>query len=458
MIARRIGKRRSTMNWISKRMTQTQMIALGYICIILIGSLTLMLPISSRTHQVTPFLDTLFTATSASCVTGLVVADTWTHWSFFGQFVILILIQTGGMGFMTLGVYVAILLRRRIGLRIRGILQESINNLQIGGIVKLAKRIIQGTLVFESVGAIFLMFRFIPELGLWRGIWYGIFHSVSAFCNAGFDLMGQSGEYQSLVGYSGDWLVNLVIMSLIVIGGIGFFVWDDIYENRFNTRRYSLHTKIVLTATFFLIVGGAAFFFFAEQGNILAGKSIPEQIWCAFFQSVTARTAGFNTVDTGALTEGSKFVTMFLMFIGGSPGSTAGGIKTTTFVILYVCVRANIKQQKGNNIFDRRLADDAVQKACTVTCTNLSLVIVATVILLAVQPFHLSDAMFEVISAMGTVGMTTGITREICTFSRVVLIFLMYCGRVGSLTFALSLRGNKHEPPVKQPTEKIMIG
>ena len=270
--------------------------------------------------------------------------------------------------------------------------------------------------------------------------------------------MGVAGPYQSIVEYSGDWLVNLVIMALIVIGGIGFFVWDDIYEHRFQIRRYSLHTKIVLSATLFLLIGGAVFFFFAEQGNTLAGKPLSEQIWCALFQSVTARTAGFNTIDTGALTEGGKFVTMFLMFVGGSPGSTAGGIKTTTLVVLYVCVRANIKQEKGYNIFDRRLEDDAVRKACTVTCTNLFLAIVATVILLTAQPFSLSDAMFEAMSAIGTVGMTTGITRDVCTVSRIVLIFLMYCGRIGSLTFALSLRGNKHEPPVKQPAQQIMIG
>lgn len=446
------------MNWISKKMTQTQMIAAGYICIILTGSLLLMLPFSSRTNEMTPFLDALFTATSASCVTGLVVVDTWTHWSFFGQFVILLLIQVGGMGFMTLGVYVAILLRRRIGLRVRGVLQESINNLQIGGIVKLAKKIIQGMLIFEGTGAVLLMCRFIPRFGVWRGIWYGIFHSVSAFCNGGFDLMGCTEMYQSLSEYAGDWLVNLVIMSLIVIGGIGFFVWDDIYEHRLKMSRYTLHTKIVLSTTFFLIVGGAAFFFFAEQGNTLAGRPLAEQIWCAFFQSVTARTAGFNTIDTGALTEGSKFVTMLLMFVGGSPGSTAGGIKTTTLVVLYVCVRANIRQEKGYNIFDRRLDDDAVRKACTVTCTNLFLALLATIILLSVQSFSLTDVLFEVMSAIGTVGMTTGITRNVCALSRVVLIFLMYCGRIGSLTFALSLRGNKHEPPVKQPAQQIMIG
>ena len=362
------------------------------------------------------------------------------------------------MGFMTLGVFMAILLRRRIGLKTRGVLQESINSLQIGGIVKLAKKIIQGTVFFESVGALILMYRFIPKVGMARGIWYGIFHSVSAFCNAGFDLMGYMEPYESLCGYAGDWLVNLTIMSLIVIGGIGFFVWDDIATKKLKVHRYTLHTKLVLMTTLALIIGGALFFFFTEQSNVLRNMPFAERIWASFFQSVTARTAGFNTVDTGALTEGSKFVTILLMFVGGSPGSTAGGIKTTTLIVLLVCVRSNMRQEKGYNILDRRLDEEVVRKACTVMCTNLLLMLTATIVMLVLQPFALTDVLFETASAIGTVGMTTGITRSICSISKAVLIFLMYCGRIGSLTFALSLRGNKHEPAVKQPVEQVMIG
>lgn len=446
------------MRRIHSKLTQTQMIVVGFMLIIMTGSLLLMLPWASRSHEVTPFLDTLFTATSASCVTGLVVVDTWSHWSMFGQVIILILIQVGGMGFMTLGVFMAILLRRRIGLKTRGVLQESINSLQIGGIVKLAKKIIQGTVFFESVGALILMYRFIPKVGMARGIWYGIFHSVSAFCNAGFDLMGYVEPYQSLCGYAGDWLVNLTIMSLIVIGGIGFFVWDDIATKKLKVRRYTLHTKLVLMTTLALIIGGALFFFFTEQSNVLRNMPFAERIWASFFQSVTARTAGFNTVDTGVLTEGSKFVTILLMFVGGSPGSTAGGIKTTTLIVLLVCVRSNMRQEKGYNILDRRLDEEVVRKACTVMCTNLLLMLTATIVMLVLQPFALTDVLFETASAIGTVGMTTGITRSICSISKAVLIFLMYCGRIGSLTFALSLRGNKHEPAVKQPVEQVMIG
>ena len=441
-----------------KRLTQTQMIVIGFALIILTGSILLMLPISSRGREFTSFLDALFTATSSACVTGLIVADTWTHWSLFGQVIILILIQIGGMGFMTLGVYVSILLRRKIGLRTRGILQESINSLQIGGIVKLAKKIMKGTVLFESVGAVILTLRFIPMVGFWRGIWYGIFHSVSAFCNAGFDLMGWEQEYGSFVNYAGDWTINLTIMLLIMIGGIGFFVWDDITVHKLDVKRYTLHTKIVLLTTGILIFTGALIFFLIEKNNVLADMPLNEQILSSFFNSVTARTAGFNTTDTGALQEGSKFLTMILMFIGGSPGSTAGGIKTTTLVVLAIYMRANLLQEAGCNIFNRRLDDGAIRKASTVLCTNLFLTVAATLVLTSLQPFALSDTLFEVISAMGTVGMTTGITREVCAFSQVILIFLMYCGRIGSLTFALSLKGHKYDAPVKQPTEKIMIG
>lgn len=446
------------MKLLDKRLTQTQIIVVGYALIIFAGSILLMLPLSSRANVVTSFPDSLFTAVSAACVTGLVVADTWTHWSLFGQIVILVLIQIGGMGFMTLGVYMAILIRRRIGLRIRGILQESINSLQIGGIVKLAKKIMAGTIFFEGTGALLLMYRFIPQFGTARGIWYGIFHAISAFCNAGFDLMGSTGEYQSLTAYSGDWLVNLVIMSLIIIGGAGFLVWDDIETEKLNWKQYHLHTKIVLSTTAGLILGGAVLFFLMERKNVLAGMPLHEQIWSSLFNSVTARTAGFNTTDTGALTEGSKFVTMILMFIGGSPGSTAGGIKTTTFVVLVVFIRANLRQESECNIFRRRLDDGAIKKASVVLCTNLFLMTGAAVFLAAVQPLPLTDVLFEVISAIGTVGMSTGITRSVCGASRVVLIFLMFCGRVGSLTFALSLRGHKHDAPVRHPVEQITIG
>lgn len=446
------------MKLLYKKLTQTQMIAWGYALIILCGAILLTLPAASKSGEATGFVDALFTATSASCVTGLIVADTFQHWTVFGQWVILGLIQIGGLGFMTIGVFFSILLRRKIGLRTRGILQESVNMTQIGGIVRLAKTIVKGTLCLEGAGAILLAIRFFPKFGFAKGLYYGVFHSISAFCNAGFDLMGQEEGYVSFTGYYDDWLVNLTIMLLIVVGGIGFFVWSDIAQNKWKVKRYSLHTKIVLLATTVLIFGGALLFYIMESGNLFAGMSTQGKILSSLFSSVTARTAGFNTVDTAALGDSSKMLTIILMFIGGSPGSTAGGIKTTTLVVLLIFVKSNLKKERNCNLFNRRLADDAVHKAGIVLCTNLFLAVTATFIITAIQGIPLTDVVFEVVSAIGTVGMSTGITREVGWISKLILIFLMYCGRIGSLTFALSLRGHKQEAPVVQPIEHITIG
>lgn len=446
------------MSIIIKKMTHTQMIVIGYILIILCGACLLMLPAASKDGQATPMIDALFTATSASCVTGLIIADTFQKWTMFGQIVILGLIQIGGLGFMTIGVFFAIVLRRKIGLWIRGTLQESVNIMQLGGVVRLVKKIICGTLLFEGTGAVILAIRFHEDFGWARGIYYGIFHAISAFCNAGFDLMGEKEGYVSLTGYSGDITVNLVIMSLIVIGGIGFLVWNDISIHKWHISKFSLHTKIVLTMTLTLILGGALLLFLLERDNTLAGRGLGEQILCSFFGSVTARTAGFNSVDTGALTDSSKIVTTILMFIGGSPGSTAGGIKTTTFAVLLTYVGANLKNNLHCNIFKRRLDETSIRKASTVLCTNLMLVVVAVLAIVTIQKIPVVDVVFEVTSAIGTVGMSTGITRELTSVSKFILIFLMYCGRVGGLTFALSLRGRKTELPVKEPIEQVTIG
>ena len=424
------------MSVMMKKLTHTQMIVLGYLIIILCGTMLLMTPAASRDAQATPMVDAMFTSTSAVCVTGLVIADTWEKWSLFGQVVILTIIQIGGLGFMTIGVFFAIILRRKIGLWTRGTLQESVNILQIGGVVRLAKKIMIGTLVFEGTGAVILALLFQKDFGWAKGIYYGIFHSISAFCNT----------------------VNLVIMLLIIIGGIGFFVWNDISVHKWHISRYCLHTKIVLSVTAVLIFGGAVLLYLFEQDNTLRGMDMSEQILCSLFGSVTARTAGFNTVDTGALTDSSKLLTVILMFIGGSPGSTAGGIKTTTFVVLLVYMKANLRNQMYCNVFGRRLDDGAVRKASAVLCTNLLLVLTAVLAIITIQAEPAIDAAFEVVSAIGTVGMSTGITRGLADASKLILIFLMYCGRVGSLTFALSLRGHKTEAPVKEPVERIIIG
>lgn len=441
-----------------RHVSQTQFIAYGFFCVIITETLLLMLPFASRDGQSEPFLNCLFTATSASCVTGLVVADTWSQWSLFGQLVILTMIQIGGLGFITVGVFISIVLRRKIGLKERGLMMESVNTLQIGGVVRLAKKIIIGTCIFEGTGAVLLAIRFIPQFGFFRGLFYGIFHSISAFCNAGFDLMGGQTPYSSFVAYYDDWLVNFVIMSLIIIGGIGFIVWDDLSRNKLHFRKYMLQTKIVLVTTAILVFGGGLLFYLLERNHLLVGMNTSGKILTSLFSSVTARTAGFNTTDTAALTDGSKLLTIILMFIGGSPGSTAGGIKTTTLVVLLLCVHSNIKQTYGINIFGRRLENDAVKRAGTILTINLLLAVTASLAIMAIQPLGFSDILFETFSAIGTVGMTTGITRALHPISRCIIILLMYCGRIGSLSFALAFVQSKRKPHVQQPAEAINIG
>lgn len=439
-------------------LSQTQFIAFGFFLLIMAGTLLLMLPASSKSRQGMDFLGALFTATSASCVTGLVVADTWTQWSLMGQIVILALIQIGGLGFVTIGVFLSILLRRRIGLKERGLMQESSSALQIGGVVRLTKKIIMGTALFEGAGALLLAIRFIPQHGLWRGMYYSVFHSVSAFCNAGFDLMGFQKPYNSLSAYCDDWLVNLVVMSLIIIGGSGFIVWDDLSKNRLHFRRCLLQTKLVLIVTGALVFGGAAAFYVLERDNLMAGMSVSGKILASLFCAVTPRTAGFNTLDTGALTDGSKFLTIILMFIGGSPGSTAGGAKTTTIAVLFLYVWASIQRTYGVNIMGRRLEDDVIKQASSVFTINLFLAVSVSLVIMGIQPLSLSDALFETFSAIGTAGMTTGVTRDLAPLSKFLVALLMYCGRIGSMSFALAFTQQKRLVRVQNPVEKINVG
>ena len=442
-----------------RHLSQGQFIAIGFILMILIGAILLDTPMASRSGQSIGFLSALFTATSASCVTGLVVADTATQWTLFGQIVVLILIQIGGLGFISIGVFFSIILRRKIGLRERGLMMESANALQLGGIVKFARRIVAGTAIVEGVGALLLMIRFIPEFGVLKGIWYGIFHSVSAFCNGGFDLMGAKyGKYSSLVAYYDDPLVNIVIMSLIVIGGIGFVVWGDLLKNRWHFKKYLLHTKIVLLMSTILIFGGALLFYWAERNGVLKGMSVSGQILSSLFASVTARTAGFNTVDTAAMSGASKLLTAALMFIGGSPGSTAGGIKTTTLFVLLMGVKKNVTGAYGIQAFGKRLEDDTLATASIIATLNMGITIITIFIVMGMQPFAMQDVVFEAFSASGTVGITAGITRDLNTVSRILMIMLMYLGRVGSLSFALAFMESKKKPKVMLPKESISIG
>lgn len=436
----------------------TRLIASGFALIILAGALLLSLPIANKSGHGN-WLNSLFTATSATCVTGLVVTDTYQNWTIFGQIIILCLIEVGGLGFLTIGAYISVLLKKRIGLQEREQLQESVNTLEIAGVVRLVKKIVQGALCVEGLGAVLLAFRFVPRFGVARGIYFSVFHAVSAFCNGGFDLMGVNEAYSSLVAFEGDIVVNLVVVTLILVGGIGFIVWDDVMRNKWHFRKYLLHSKIVITTTLILTAAGTILFLITENNAAFAGMSPLEKFLGALFSSVTPRTAGFNSVDTAALSNSGKIITMVMMFIGGSPGSTAGGVKTTSMVVLLFYAVAMVLGREDINLFGRRLTDEVVKKANAVVIINATLTIMATITIMTLQPLlNFEDVLFEVLSAIGTAGMTVGITRELNIISRVIIIVLMYCGRLGSLSFALVFAQKKTSASVRQPQEKIIVG
>lgn len=441
-----------------KNLSGMQMIALGFFLLILCGALLLMLPVSSRNGETAPFMTALFTATSATCVTGLILADTYTQWSTFGQLVILTLIQIGGLGFITIGTAVSLVLRRKIGLKQRGWIKESFNVLDIGGVVRLIRLVLKGTLLFEGIGAIILAIRFFPKMGLAQSIYYGIFHSISAFCNAGFDLMGRYEQFSSFTAYYDDPVICFTVCALILIGGIGFIVWSDIAEHKWHFRKYALQTKMVLSASIVLVFGGALLFYLIEGNRLYADMSTTGKICSAFFNAITPRTAGFNTTDTGALSEGGKLLTIILMFIGGGSGSTAGGLKMATIFVLLLHLRSTLSRSMGTNIYGRRIDDATVTKASALLCTYLFCSLIATLAICSMQNFAIGDTLFEVISAICTVGMSTGITGKLNLASQMIIAFLMYIGRLGSLSFALSFTDHKKTAHIMQPIEHINIG
>jgi len=440
------------------RLQPVQILALGFAAVILIGALLLKLPISSADGNSTPFLDCLFTATSAVCVTGLVTVDTGTHWSLFGQVIILLLIQIGGLGFMTFATMFAIILGRKISLKERLIMQEAYNAFNIQGIVKLAIYVMGITFSIEGLGAILLSTQFIPQYGWKRGIYYGIFHAVSAFCNAGFDLIG---GFRSLTPYAENVVINLTIMSLIVIGGLGFGVVTEIINNR-NFKKLSLHSKVVIFATSILIITGAIAFFILEYNNpkTLGALSLKGKILSSFFASITPRTAGFNTINLPDMTTASKFLTIILMFIGASPGSTGGGIKTTTATLILMVVLAVIKGREDTEIFERRIPKELVYRAVGITFISFMLVIFVTMVLSITQQGDFMEFMYEATSAFGTVGLTLGLTPRLDAIGKLIIIFTMYSGRVGPLTLALAFARKQlmASKAIKYPEDKILVG
>lgn len=440
------------------KFTPAQILVLGFAAVILIGGLILTTPMASADGTMTPFIDAVFTATSAVCVTGLVVVDTGTHWSQFGQIVIMLLIQIGGLGFMTMATLFSLLLGKRINLRERLLMQEALNTLDLAGLVRLTKYILIATLLIEGTGALLLTVRWSADLGWAKGIYFGIFHSVSSFNNAGFDLFG---DFRSITGYADDILVNLVISSLIILGGIGFTVMVDLYQKR-SFKAFSLHTKVVLLTTGLLILFGTIVVFILEFTNAktLGGLSPLGKVLASYFQAVTPRTAGYNTLIIPDLRQATQFFIIILMFIGASPGSTGGGIKTTTFATLVAAVWASIRGKEEIEVFDRRVPMERVYKSLTIIMMAIALVSSVTMLLTITERGHSSflEANFETVSAFGTVGLTMGLTPKLTYLGRIIVGLTMFAGRVGPLTIAVALAQKRHKSPIRYPEEKIIIG
>lgn len=440
-------------------LSSSQIIIIGFALLILCGAALLMLPIATVSEESACFLDALFTATSAVCVTGLVVHNTATYWTLFGQAVILVLIQIGGMGIVTVVVSISMAAGRRIGLMQRSTLQDALSAHHVGGIVKLTGFILKVTFAVEMIGAMILGFHFQQDFGWLRGMWYGLFHSVSAFCNAGFDLLGEQIPYASLTGYAASPVVNIVVMLLIVIGGIGFLTWDDVRINRYHIWQYRMQSKAILLSTVVLIVLPAAFFYFGElalpQWSHLTEA---ERFWGSLFQSVTPRTAGFNTLDIASMSGVSQFLTLMLMLVGGAPGSTAGGMKTTTVVVLICSVISVCRRKESIRCFNRRLDDDTVRHAAAILMLYLTFFIAGGLCISWMENLPVMTCLFETASAIGTVGLTLGITPGLGSGSRVILILLMFFGRVGGLTLIFATASGKAAHAGMLPKEKIIVG
>lgn len=437
------------------KMTPVRILAMGFFTVIMIGTFLLMLPISSRSGQFTPFIDAFFTSTSATCVTGLVTVNTAEHWSYFGSTVIIFLIQIGGLGFMSFATLLALLLGKKITLRERLVLQEATNSFSLQGIVKLEKYILLFTFAVEGIGALFLSTKFIPEYGLGKGIYFSVFHSISAFCNAGFDLTGNS-----LIPYQNSPVIILTISFLIIIGGLGFSVWAEIYNFR-GLKKLSVHSKIVITMTLILLICGTVLMYLFEMGNpeTLQPMSFGSRLLNAFHSAVTPRTAGFNSISTVGMTLAGSFLTIILMFIGGSPGGTSGGIKTTTTAVLIMTVSSAFKNKAETEVFERTVSKELVYKAFVLSFISMMIVVFDTMILSITEVgASLEHIVYEVVSAFATVGITLGLTSELSTIGKVIIALTMYIGRVGPLTIVLALSRKKNGNLVKYPEGRILIG
>ncbi len=435
-----------------------KIVAIGFAILILIGTGLLMLPISSRSGSVS-FFDALFTATSATCITGLVPFDTFTSWTTFGQIVLITLIQIGGLGFITVLSLFFTITKRRMSLKQKMLLKESVGSINLGDVKGLVKSVLIFTACCEGVGALILMTRFVPMTDTKMGIYMAVFTSISAYCNAGFDLMGMFSPSSSLTTVNGDPVVIITISLLVIFGGLGFIIWENMRQTKFKPKAFSPYTKLVLITTSVLLLGGTALFFALEYNQTFADMSLGKKVLNAFFCAVTPRTAGFNSIEIADMSPASKMLTIILMFIGGSSGSTAGGVKTVTITVLVLCLFSYMRDREDIDIFGHRISSSVVKKSVSVALINVIDILVATMIITFVQSdFKLIDVIFECTSAVGTVGMTAGITSQLNIVSQLVIIALMYVGRLTSLIFALSFVRTKQKTTIQKPKCNIMIG
>lgn len=443
---------------VTRYMNPFHIIIMGFFLVILLGSVLLTLPVASQSGVRTPFIDALFTATSATCVTGLIIYNTGDYWSLFGQTVIITLIQIGGIGVVTLAMAISLFSGKKIGLMQRSTMQEAIAAPQVGGIVRMTGFMLRGVFLIELIGAVLLAIRFCPEYGIVKGIWYSVFHSISAFCNAGFDILGTRNG-SSLMGYVGDPLVNVVIMLLILIGGFGFFSWQDVVRHKLRIHKYRLQTKLVSTMTVILVFVPALYFFLTEfTHEKWSFLSIGDKVWASLFQSVTLRTAGFNSVDLSMVSEPVQFVMVVCMLIGGASGSTAGGFKMTTMAVLVLATIAVFRKREDAQCFGRRIAPDTIRNAIAVFMMYLGLCSVGTLIISGVEQIPLMTALYEVASGLATVGVSLGITGSLGMISKIVLILLMFLGRVGGLTLIYAIVTEKKTFTSQYPEERVIVG
>lgn len=439
------------------KMKPSQVLVLGFGILILIGATLLNLPVASTDGMSIGFLDALFTSSSAVCVTGLVVVNTLEHWTLFGQIVILILIQVGGLGFMTMATLISLLLGRKITLKDRLIMQEELNSVSMSGLVKLTQYVIKSTLMIEFIGVVLLATAFVPDYGMVKGLWLSVFHSISAFCNAGFDILGNS-----MMDYVGHPIVMITVSALVIIGGLGYFVYLDITKHRLDWRKYNLHTKMVLSISGFLLASGFVLVLMTEFSNpeTLGHLNFLEKIFAAFFQSVVPRTAGFNSINMGMVRPATAFLLILLMFIGGSPGSTAGGVKTTTIGAIIIGMVAVVKGNKDMEVYKRQLPISQVLRATAVTGIAFALITIVTMILSLTEKTDFLDILFEAVSAFGTVGLSRGLTPHLTFLGRIIIIITMFIGRLGPLTmaFAFARKGRENKGMYHYAQEKIIVG